>query len=78
MVPFERRRAVLLRVVREPAWQPEVSSDDGRILKELEAMHWVVLEVRGFSYVVHLTERGLERHRAWGDERRGARRGEVA
>ena len=74
MDPFERRRAVLTRVVREPAWQPEVASPEGRVLKELEMMQWVVLEVVGYSYRIHLTERGLERHREWGDERRGSRR----
>jgi len=70
------RRDVLVRVVREPDWRPEVASVDGPILKELEAMGWVELSVDGFSYAIVVTERGLERHRAWGDERRGTRRKE--
>lgn len=77
---FDRRREVLTRVVREPVWQPEVASLDGQVLKDLEAMGWVVLEVVGYTYRHHLTERGLERHREWGDDRRGFRRrdGEAA
>lgn len=74
MEAFDRRREVLTRVVREPMWQPRVASSDGETLKELEGMGWVVLEVVGYNYRHHLTEFGLERHRSWGDDRRGARR----
>ena len=78
MEGFDQRREVLTRVVREPSWQPEVASPEGQTLKDLEGMGWVVLEVDGFTYRHHLTERGLERHRDWGDDRRGARRKDEA
>ena len=71
---FDRRRAALQRAIREPDWRPEVASDEGQALKELEDMGWVVLNVEGFCYRQVVTERGLERHSGWGDERRGSRR----
>ncbi len=78
MEAFDWRREVLTRVVREPFWQPQVASPEGETLKDLEGMGWVVLEVDGFNYRHHLTERGLERHQSWGDERRGNRRRNAA
>ena len=78
MEGFDRRREVLTRVVREPMWQPDVASPEGNVLKELEGMGWVVLEVLGYAYRHHLTERGLQRHRDWGDDRRGSRRSDAA
>lgn len=74
MKEFDIRRNVLTKVVREPDWLAPVASREGRTLKDLEAMGWVVLEVRGYAYHIQLTERGLERHREWGDDRRGSRR----
>ena len=62
------RRSTLARVVRDPSWRPAVASPEGRALKELSEIGWVVIEVDSFSYRVHLTERGLQRHRDWGDD----------
>ena len=68
------RRRVLTRAVRERDWCVDVASEDGQILKELEMFGWVELTVDGFCYRHVVTERGLERHVSWGDERRESRR----
>lgn len=72
------RRITLQRAVREPGWRPDVASPEGAILKELSAMGWVDLQVVGYQYCATLTERGLERHRSWGDERRMSGRRKAA
>lgn len=72
------RRLTLQRAVREPGWQPDVGSPEGAVLKELAAMGWVELEIVGYQYQMTMTDRGLERHRAWGDERRVASRRKAA
>ena len=68
------RRNTLQRVVREPDWQPEIAGPEGEALRDMEILGWVVLEIAGRTYRHHLTERGLERHRLWGDERRSRSR----
>ena len=77
MEEFDIRRNVLTQVVRDPEWLPHVASPEGYALKDLEAMGWVVLEVDGYRFRVHLTVRGLDRHRSWGDDRRRSRRCDV-
>ncbi len=64
------RREVLTLLVRQPDWQPLVDSPQAKILEELEAMEWVLLTKEDDAYRCELTERGFERHRLWGDERR--------
>ena len=67
---LDLRRKLLSLVVRQPSWRPMAESREGEILKELEAMDWVVLVEENGAYSCELTERGLERHQLWGDERR--------
>lgn len=67
---IDARRETLRRVVREPEWQPKVASPEGKVLEELAAIGWVTLETVADAYSHTVTERGLDRHRTWGDDRR--------
>ncbi len=67
---FDKRRQALVRAVRERDWVVSVDSADGEAMRDLEMLGWVELETVGPNYRHMLTERGLERHASWGDERR--------
>lgn len=67
---IDRRRQALLRAVRERDWIVSIDSTDGEVMRDLQILGWVELEVVGPDYHHTVTDRGLERHASWGDERR--------